>query len=219
MPDRRDSRPRWASILGVFLAAGTARGQAPAPPPPPQPPPTPREVPPRRVGPIRRALRHAAQAIHEDFIGDPDLFAEPPLGAYLVATNAVMLAKAEPHRFTLYRSDFLVDSTELSPSGAYRIGRIAAGLRCWLGPVIVEPTPDRPGLAEARRAAVIGLLAQAGGLVGPERVVIGPGVSAGLLGTEAANNSTVMTGRAQAAAAAYPLPPAPSPGGGAQGGR
>jgi hypothetical protein len=203
MPAERDRRSWWASLLGLVLAAEGVQAQEPVSPP-------------RKIGPIRRAFRHVARTVHEDFIGDPDLFAEPPLGAPLNETIGLMRAKAAPHYFTLYRSDFLVDSTALSPSGLARMSRICGGLRGWLGPVVVEPTLDRPGLAESRRAAVVALLNEAGHPVGLERVVIAPAVGPGALGTDAANNYQILITRDQAAPTQFSVTPtaSTSPGGG-----
>ena len=173
------------------------------------------------MGPIRRAIRHVGRAVHEDFIGDPDLFAEPPLGSSLYETFGVMRSKATPHVFTLYRSDFHVDGTTLTPIGAGRMDRITRGLRGWCGPVIVEPTPDKPGLAESRRESVIALLQESGHPVGlGSRVVIGPPVAPGLLGTSAGNGYQTLITRDQQAPATFSLTPSAStsPGGGGSGG-
>ena len=44
----------------------------------------------------------------------------------------------------------------------------------WLGPVIVEWTPDEPGLADARRRRSWPPCREQAGPIIPERVVIGP---------------------------------------------
>jgi hypothetical protein len=203
MATDRERRPWWASLLGLLLGAEALQAQEPA-------------CPPRKVGPIRRAFNHAARAVHDDFIGDPNNFAEPPLGAPLNETTAIMKARAAPHFFTLYRSDFLVDSTALSPSGQARMARICSRLRGWLGPVIVEPTLDRPGLAESRRDAVLAILQGSGHPVGLERVVIAASAAPGMLGTDAANNYGILINRDQSAPTQFSLSPtaSTSPGGG-----
>jgi hypothetical protein len=201
MPPRSERQTWWSSLLGIFLAAEAAQAQTP---------PTAlasADCPPKRISTLRRVIRHVSKTVHEDFIGDPVLFDEPALGASANANRAVMKAKAEPHKFTFYRSDFLVDSTALSPSGAARIGRINASLACWLGPVIIEPTPDRPGLAESRKEAVIASLVMAGHLIDDGRVVIGPPIAPGLLGTDAANNYQSMISRDQRAPTQYSVTP------------
>jgi hypothetical protein len=239
MPGDRERRTRWASLLGLVLAAEAAEAQEPAPPPAPAPvpvpmpapgpgpgpvtrpaavapPPAPAVAPPPRVGPFRRAARHVGAAAHRDFIGVPELFDEPPLGASLYGTFGVMRARAAGHVFTLYHSDFLVDAATLTPDGAGRLNRICGNLRGWLGPVVVEATPARPDLAEARRATVLALLRRTGQDVGDERVVVGPPVAPGLYGTDAASNYLILINRDQQAATSYSLTPTASalPGGG-----
>lgn len=224
MPGDRERRPWWAPLLGLALAAEAAEAQGPAPAAAPGPIPAPAPAPPaapagapiRRVGPIKRAFHAMGRTVHRDFIGDPDLFDEPPLGASLNATYGVMRARAAGHVFTLYRSDFLVDTSTLTPAGAGRMNRICNDLRGWLGPVVVEAMPERPGLAEARRDAVLALLRRAGLDVGEERVVVGPPVAPGMLGTDAGANYFIMINRDQQAPASFTLTPAAStaPGGG-----
>jgi hypothetical protein len=135
------------------------------------------------------------------------MFYEPPPGYYAHNTFGVMKAKADPHRFTLYRSDFLPGTNRLSPAGATRFNLLASRLPGWLGPVFIEWSPDEPGLAEARRQAVLATLASTGQPVVPERVVIGPSPYPGMLGTDAANNYNVMITRDQAAPSSWTLSP------------
>src|ERR1700761_2961970 len=138
MPADRERRSWWASLLGLLLAAEAAEAQGPAPAASPAPVAPPAPVPcavqtsARRVGPIRRVFRGVSRTVHQDFIGVPELFDEPPLGASVYATNAVMRARAAGHVFTLYRSDFHVDTAELTPMGAGRLARICGDLRGWL---------------------------------------------------------------------------------------
>ncbi len=115
-----------------------------------------------------------------------------------------MRAKADHHRFMLYRSDFLPGTNLLSPSGATRFNLMASRLPGWPGPVVIEWSPDEPGLAESRRAAVVATLLNAGLPVIPERVVIGPSPYPGTLGDDAGNYYTVMITRDRAAPANYP---------------
>jgi hypothetical protein len=145
--------------------------------------------------------------LHDGFIGRHDMFYEPPPGYYARNNFGVMKAKADPHRFTLYRTDFLPGTTRLSPAGATRFNLIASRLPGWLGPLIVEWSPDEPGLAEARRSSVLATLAAVGQPVIPERVVIGPSIYPGTLGTDAANYYNVMITRDNAAPSALTLSP------------
>jgi hypothetical protein len=195
---RQSRRRLWqagAWVLMPLAAASGARAQVPAPPSGPA------------ASIVPRYGYGGFKTCCDTFIGRPDLFYEPPPGFYINEQFALMQAKADPHRFTLYQSDFLPGTTRLSPSGATRFNLMAARLPRWLGPVIVEWSPDLPGLAEARRAAILETLQKAGLAVIPERVVIGPSPYPGLLGDEAANNYPVMISRERRAESGFPLTP------------
>src|SRR5262245_21387504 len=73
-----------------------------------------------RRGRLHRMFHHTAHTLEDKFIGDPDAFIEPPLGAYVKRQFAVQVAKADPHRSTLYHSDFLPGTDRFSPIGASR---------------------------------------------------------------------------------------------------
>lgn len=193
----------------VFAAAVWA--QAPAPPRGPAP-----RVVCETGGPVRRGVNHVGGVLQDNLIGYPQEFVEPPPGFYIYETFGVMKAKANTHRFTLYRSDFLAGTDRLSPAGAGRFNLMAARLRGWLGPVVIEWSPDQPGLAESRRAAVLALLGGIGCPVIPERVVVGPSPYPGSLGTDAANNYSIMITRDQQAPTTYSV--SPTTGGGFSGG-
>lgn len=191
---------------GVFVASAWA--QPPAPALFAGPTPAPLVV--HQKGPIRRAVGHTWRTLQNNFVGYPDEFIEPPIGFYIRENFAVMKTKADPHRFTLYKSDFLVGTNRLSPNGAVRFNLIANRLRTAPVPVIIEWSPDQPGLAESRQAAVFALLQGAGLPMVPERVVIGPILYPGLLGTDAANNYNAMSSRYGQAPTSYSLPPSSS---------
>jgi hypothetical protein len=202
---------------GVF--AGAAKAQDPARPPvipiPYAAPaqvttggPRPGEVVCETGGPIRRKLRRTWNTLQDNWVGYPQEFVEPPPGFYLAENMGLMKAKANPHKFTLYRTDFLAGSDRLTPSGASRFNVMATRLREWPGALVIEWSPDEPGLAEARRAAVLAILKGGNLAVIPERVVIGPSPYPGLPGTDAANNYGSMAGRYLAAPMGYSLTPA-----------
>ena len=187
----------WAAGgLASGLLAATVWAQAPGPADRARPP-----APSGRAegGPIHRAVRHVGRVLQDNFIGYPQEFVEPPPGFAISEIFGTMKGKANVHRFTLYRSDFLDGSDRLSPGGAARFNLMATRLGGWLGPVVIEWSPDQPGLAEARRLAVLAILQGASLPVIPERVVIGPSPYPGLLGTDAANNYNIMITRDQAA--------------------
>lgn len=172
-----------------------------------------------RGGLIHRAIRHTWFTLQDRFIGFPDQFVEPPLGFDLAQHLGTMKAKADPHEFFLYRSDFVQDGTALSPGGALRLTSMANRLPGWLGPIVVEWTPDRPPLAEARKAAILSALASAGIPIEPDRLLIGPSPYPGLIGDVAAEYYPIYLQRSAAAPATYSLPPTPAlnMGGGASG--
>jgi hypothetical protein len=159
----------------------------------------------------------------ETFIGRPELFYEPPPGFYISEHFSLMQARADPHRFTLYQTDFLPGTNRLSPTGATRFSLMAKRLPQWLGPVLVEWSPDYPGLAEARRAAVLETLQKLGVAMVPERVVIAPSPYPGMLGVDANQNYNNMITRDNQAPLGLPYTPASNsisfgPGGGGGGG-
>ena len=118
----------------------------------------------------------------------------------------VMRTKADPHRFTMYRSDFLAGTSQLSPNGAMRFNLIAARFRGTALPVVIEWSPDQPGLAEAR-ARRSWLCSREADCRSSPSAVIGPSLYPGLLGTDAANNYGAMSTRYNAAPNSYSLPP------------
>ncbi len=158
-------------------------------------------------GPVVPWPRTFRERLCDTFIGRPQDFVEPPAGFYLRENFGLMRAKADHHRFMLYRSDFLPGTNLFSPSGATRFNLMASRLPGWLGPVVIEWSPDEPGLAESRRAAVVATLLNASLPIIPERVVIGPSPFPGTLGVDAAGYYNVMIIRDQKAPNNYPTSP------------
>ena len=160
-----------------------------------------------RRGRIHRLFHHSAHTIQDKFIGYPDTFIEPPLGYYSSEQFAVQVAKADTHRFTLYRSDFLPGTSLFSPSGASRFNIMSTRIPGWMGPITVEWTPDQPALAEQRRQALLATMQKAGRPLLADRVVIGPSPYPGAMGVDAANNNANAILRNQAAAGVFALTP------------
>jgi hypothetical protein len=196
-------------VTGVVAGGVLARAQ-----PPEEVPGPPQAY--QQQGLLHRWFHHSAAALQDKFIGYPQNFVEPPLGYYVKEQMTLQVAKADPHRFTIYRTDFLPGTDRFSPVGAYRFNLMYSRLGGWLGPVILEWTPDEPGLAEARRQTVLATLQKAGRPIVPERVVIGPSPYPGGMGVEAANNFSNLLVRSQQAALSYP--PTPQSGAYAYGG-
>jgi hypothetical protein len=190
-----------AAVLSLWLAPAIVRAQPPAAPADQTPVCT-------RRGPIHRFFHHSAHTLQDKWVGYPDTFAEPPLGYYLSEQLTIQVAKADPHRFMLYRSDFLPGTSQLSPIGASRFNIMFTRLPGWVGPIAVEWTPEQPALAESRRQAVLATLAKAGQPIVASRLVIAPSPYPGAMGTEATNNYMNTTNRAVLAAPNFALPPA-----------
>lgn len=211
MNARRRPRIRWEylAMLVLFQPIVPEAGAQSIPAGPAPAPATARPVCTRR-GRIHRMLHHTAHTLQDDFIGYPETFVEPPLGAYINRQFAVQVSKADPHRFTLYQSDFLPGSDRFSPTGASRLNLMYGRLPQWSGPILVEWSPDEPELAESRRRAVLATLASTGMVLPADRVLIGPSPYPGLMGVEAANNHVNTIGRTQAAAQTFQLPPTES---------
>ena len=194
---------------GLLVAAVCAQDPAPLPPTGPAPPPANVAYYPRQ-GPIGRAMSRTKRVLTDNFIGYPQEFAEPPVGFYNNEIVSVMRMKANPHKYTLYRTDFLRGTDQLSPIGAGRFNLMAARLRTGLAPVTIEWSPDEPGMAEARRTAVLALLQQGGIPVIPERVVIGVSPYPGGMGSDSELYHPTMISRDGSAAKSYSLSPTSS---------
>ncbi|MDR3618021.1 MAG: hypothetical protein P4L85_01635 [Paludisphaera borealis] len=193
----------WSTgVVIVGLATCRAVGQSPVGS---QPQPT--EPVCRRQGALHRMWHHASHAVHDRFIGDPDTFREPPLGMYVREQFAVQTAKADQHRFMLYKTDFLPGENRFSPTGASRFNLMYGRMPGWIGPITVEWTPDEPELADSRRQAVLETMARAGRPLPAERVVVGPSFYPGQMGTEAVNNQGNIISRSQGAATTYSVTP------------
>jgi hypothetical protein len=201
----------WSSAWwsGALMIAGLTQGQTWAQTPAPDDSTTTTPVCTRR-GPIHRLLHHSAHTLQDKFIGSPEAFREPPLGAYITEQFAVQVSKADVHRFTLYRTDFLPGTNQLSPIGASRFNIMLTRIPSWPGPITVEWTPDQPGMDQSRRQAVLATLDKLGRPIVGERVTIGPSPYPGGMGVETANNFANTMIRSQTAAATFPLSPTES---------
>jgi hypothetical protein len=160
-----------------------------------------------RRGRLHRLFHHSAHTLEDKFIGYPENFVEPPLGAYVNEQFAVQVAKADAHRFTLYRSDFLPGTSQFSPVGASRYNIMASRMPAWPGPIRIEWTPEQPDLARARRQAIVETLVKAGQPIVADRVVIAPSPYPGAIGIEAMNNFNNTIARTQLAAPGFALTP------------
>ncbi len=163
-----------------------------------------------RGGAIHRMFHHSAHTLQDKMIGYPETFIEPPLGSYVNEQFGMHVGRADTHRFTLYRSDFLSGTNQFSPIGASRFNIMMSRLPSSLMPVTVEWTPDQPGLDQMRRQAVLATLEKFGRPIVAERVRIGPSPYPGAMGIEAVNSFTNTVTRSQSSSMNFPLPPTES---------
>lgn len=110
---------------------------------------------------------------------------EPPPGTSVALHAETQIANAAAGRMVLHDYDFVPGSAELNDRGRDRVLRIAALLPHNRFPVVVERLPHAPGLSEERRGTAVAVLTAVAGRFHPERVVVGPPVSAPLQGPEA----------------------------------
>ncbi|WP_152054085.1 hypothetical protein [Tautonia marina] len=161
-------------------------------------------------GPIARTAHHIGYTIKDRMIGEHERFAEPPLGWSVNRNFGAQQARAEIHRFTLYRTDFQSGSEQLNPGGLRRLGRMVSLLHCYNGPLLVEIDPNRPGLAEARRLAVLELAASNGTMLDPDRLIVGGSPFLGGRGDLSEIYNGVVLDRSLRAPETYPVPPLPN---------
>lgn len=119
------------------------------------------------------------------WLGFPEEWRAPPLGASVYLNGKTMVANGEAARMVLYHYDFEDGGVRLNQRGRDQLAKIAGMLPTNFFPVVIERTPELPGLARARRMSVLQELAQGSFPVPPERVVVGEPAVPGLRGVEA----------------------------------
>ena len=199
MPRRRILAEWVAGALLAAASCGRAPAQGPDGPPPPPPdrfskPSGPGPTTPASGGctpghcahrtPLARlrCKRH----LQEAFLGFPEEFERPPLGARVKQANLPQIRNADVVGMVLRQYDFAPGSTTLNFRGRDRLAKIAASLPRSFDPVIVERTPEAPGLDLRRRDAVLAALAGGPFPIPPQRVLVGPDPGLGQSGLESA---------------------------------
>jgi hypothetical protein len=145
----------------------------------------------------RRCKRH----LQEVFIGYPEEFERPPLGGRLYEANRAQVSNGEMSGMVLRNYDFVPGTTQLNLRGRDRLAMISGGMAKTFYPIVIERTPDTPGLDVRRRGAVLAALSGAPFPVPPQRVIIGPSIGFGLAGEEA---ELIYQGQLQRASQAGP---------------
>lgn len=118
-------------------------------------------------------------------LGYPEDFVPRPLGASVYDHGRTMVANGEAARLVLFDYDFYPGTNQLKPRGLDQLARHAARLAEGPYPLLIEPTPNHPGLAEIRREAVLVAAARGSFPIARERVLIGRSSSTGLSGIDA----------------------------------
>lgn len=127
----------------------------------------------------RRCKRH----LQEVFLGYPEEFERPPLGAMMHAANSVAVGNAEAASMIVRPFDFHSGTARANLRGRDKLREIGTRLPTSFAPVIVERSRDA-ALDETRRAAVLAALSDGPFPIPPERVLIGPSISRGVSGEE-----------------------------------
>jgi hypothetical protein len=142
-----------------------------------------------------------------------------PLGLSVHSHARTMVANGQAALMVLYQYDFVDGQPHLNHRGYDQLVKIAGLLATHPAPLVIERTPWQPGLAEARRLAVLNELARNACPIPPERVVIGKPAANGLSGTESDIIYRNLLNRVRTESALPIFIPGPSTGtGGAFGG-
>jgi hypothetical protein len=137
--------------------------------------------------------------LEDCFLGRPEEFDAPPLGASVSMHYETHVANGVAARMTVYDYDFVRGGDRLNVRGKDRVRQIAALMALNPYPLVVERMPHAPALADARRRAVLAELAAVMPHVPVERVVVGPPIAVPLQGVEAEliyQNLLLQTGTA-----------------------
>ncbi len=126
------------------------------------------------------------------FYGYPEEFVPRPLGAAVYDHALAMTANGAAARLTLYDYDFIQGSNELSSRGVEQLSKLAPQMLAGPYPLIVERTPENPGLASSRREMVAARLAGGPCPIPPDRVLVGTPIANGLSGI----NGQIISGNA-----------------------
>ena len=119
------------------------------------------------------------------FLGYPEEYHPRPLGASVYDHARVMVANGAAAGLCLYRYDFVEGTSRLSDRGVAQLAKAASQLAASPYPLLIEWTPEDPGLADARRLAVLQALAFGPVPVAPSRVLVGSPIPHGMSGIDA----------------------------------
>ena len=216
---RKQQIKTWAILAGSVIGAAWSSGQAMGQGVPSAYPIDPTAMPSAPLAPPAQGCscgdRHGVSRHHhhrtvckrklqEKVVGFPEEFHIWPLGSSMRAQGQTMVDNGVAARMVFNQYDFVDGSAELKLRGRDKLAEMSRIVSTNFEPIIVERTPKTPGLDDARRLALIRQLAAGPFPVPPERVVVGPRISNGMMGNEATivdNNryGQVSSGTAQSA--------------------
>jgi hypothetical protein len=147
--------------------------------------------------PERKARSWTWRRFQGRIFGYPEEYEPRPLGAAMYEAGKIMTANAAEVGLVLHRYDFVEGTSELSARGGDQLAKLAAQLAVSPFPLIVERTPEEPGLAESRRFAVLARLARGPMPVTSDRVLVGVPRAHGLSGSDAQVIAGNALGRVQ----------------------
>ena len=128
--------------------------------------------------------RRCKRKLQELFLGFPEEFERPALGALMHQANAIQVGNAEAASMILRPYDFESGTIVLNQRGRDKLAVIEARLPISFSLVVIERTKSSV-IDEARRSAVLGTLLKGSFPIPSERVVVGPSASSGLVGQDA----------------------------------
>ncbi len=128
----------------------------------------------------RRCRRH----LQDIFLGYPEEFERPTLGARLYAISKQEVRNGEEASLTLREFDFESGSARLNRRGRDKLNAISTKLPTTFGPVIVERSTNN-AIDDARRSTVLTALKSGSFPIPPERVIVGAPSPSGVNGPEA----------------------------------
>lgn len=157
----------------------------PVQPPPIDPECRTAESPCQRNRPVAQWWQRCKAHCRDKFWGYPEEFVPAPLGAAVADNVSRQAARGQAARMVLYQYDFLPMSDQLKPRGRLALARVGEWASHGAGPVLIEPTPGRPDLDEARRRVVWREMQHGPFAIPPEMIVMGCSEIVGLRGGEA----------------------------------
>ena len=143
------------------------------------------EAPRQRFRPFAEWRERRKAHCRDAMWGYPEEFEPRPLGAAVNAIAEQQVARGQEARMVLYQFDFLSMSDQLKPRGKAGLAKMAEWMSHGAAPLLIEPTPGRPDLDAARRAAVWRELQCGPAAVPIEMIAIGRPDVLGLRGGEA----------------------------------